>query len=165
MLSVAYREALVELLEILKYTDQNYVNKIPKQLLKFFKENASTTYKFTMDESKEIKDLKLKKETKGLLSMVYRNYWCTPEERAEYDKLLLNNQKLFEAELREKYNPDKIFENSKYQIQQETSSNQSQNEPVSDESTSLTNYNSNIFTQILNKIKLIVNNIIHSKKQ
>lgn len=32
-MTVAYKEALVELLEILKYTDQEDVNKIPKSLV------------------------------------------------------------------------------------------------------------------------------------
>ena len=109
-MTVAYKEALVELLEILKYTDQEDVNKIPKKLLVFFRKNASTTYKFKIDENVEIKNLKLKKETKGLLTMIYRNYWCSAEERTKYDKLLQNNQKKFDDALREKYNPDKIFE-------------------------------------------------------
>lgn len=114
MLISDYREALVEVLEILKHASIEDLNKIPKKLLLFFKENASPTYKFTIDENKEIKDLKLKPETKGLLAMLYRNYWCPPEKRDEYDKHLNDNQKLYDAMIREKYNPDKIFENNKY---------------------------------------------------
>lgn len=114
MLVSDYREALVEVLEILKHTNEKDRNKIPKKLIAFFEKNASTTYKFTFDESKPIKDLNLKPETKGILAMIYRNYWCTQEERLEYDNLLNNNQKLYDEHLREKYNPDKIFENNFY---------------------------------------------------
>ncbi len=114
MLISDYREALVEVLEILKYASQEDRNKIPKRLLLFFEKNASPNYKFVIDDNKEIKNLKLKPETKGLLAMIYRNYWCTPEERKKYDKILNDNQKLYDTMIREKYNPDKIFENNSY---------------------------------------------------
>lgn len=158
MLVSDYREALVEVLEIIKYASPKDRNKIPKNLLLFFQRNASPTYKFTFDTTKELKDLNLKPETKGLLSMIYRNYWCTPEERLEYDKLLNNNQKIYDKILREKYNPNKIFENNFYStpaktpVDQETEENvESKN--VIEENQSLVVYHQNIFSKILEKLQ------------
>lgn len=156
-----YREALVEVLEILKHAKKEDLDKIPKNLLSFFKRNASPTYKFTFDENKELKDLNLKDETKGLLAMIYRSYWCTPEERAKYDKLLLENQKQYDEMLREKYNPDKIFENNFYQKPLETnyqeSEENSQVEDSNQENQSLIIYTQNIFTRILEKLQEFFN--------
>lgn len=159
MLVSSYREALVEVLEILKYTDQSDLEKIPKKLILFFQKNASPTYKFTFDENKEIQDLNLKSETKGLLAMIYRNYWCSPEERVEYDKLLSQNQELYEEMLREKYNPDKIFENNFYSNPFENQDKE-QNEDVQvdnniniQENQSLILYSQNIFSKILKKLQ------------
>ncbi len=163
MLVSDYREALVEVLEILKHTSKSDRDKIPKKLILFFEKNASTTYKFTYDKNKEIKDLNLKPETKGLLAMIYRNYWCTPEKREEYDELLRHNQKLFDDLLREKYNPDKIFENNFYsnpfesnEQKEEESTISSDQEPTV-ENQSLVIYSQNIFSKILEKLQNFFN--------
>lgn len=159
MLVSDYREALVEVLEILKHTSEKDRNKIPKKLILFFEKNASTTYKFTFDESKPIKDLNLKPETKGILAMIYRNYWCTQEERLEYDNLLNNNQKLYDEHLREKYNPDKIFENNFYSNPFETQI-QTENpilENTTEEKTSLLFHSQNVFSKIFEKLQNFFN--------
>lgn len=161
MLTESYKEALVELLEILKYANKDEISRIPKKLMNFFKKNASSTYKFTIDEKTGIKDLKIKKETKGLLTMLYRNYWCNINERKEYDISLARNQKLFEADLREKYNPDKIFEKSNaYSEDNSTSTSLSNNinknfdEEIPEEiEKQLISYKENFFYQILEKIR------------
>lgn len=160
MLVSEYREALVEVLEILKHTRKKDRDKIPKTLLLFFERNASPTYKFTFDENKELKDLNLKNETKGLLAMIYRSYWCTPEERAEYDKLLIQNQKIYDDMLREKYNPDKIFENNFYQNPFENKKQESEeNSQIEEnqETQSLIIYPQNIFSKILTKLQEFFN--------
>jgi hypothetical protein len=157
-MTVAYKEALVELLEILKHTDQEDVNKIPKKLLVFFRKNASTTYKFKIDENVEIRNLKLKKETKGLLTMIYRNYWCSIEERPKYDKLLQNNQKKFDDALREKYNPDKIFE-KKQTIQTEPEICEEQTQYIEQ---SITEYKETFFTKIVERFKNFIQKFAHS---
>lgn len=158
MLVSDYREALVEVLEILKHARKKDVDKIPKKLILFFEKNASPTYKFTYDNNKEIKDLNLKPETKGLLAMIYRNYWCTPEKRAEYDELLKKNQKLSDELLREKYNPDKIFENNFYSNSFESNEIKTDEENTVEQETiqetkSLVIYTPNIFSKIFRKLQ------------
>lgn len=161
MLVSDYREALVEVLEILKHTNEKDRNKIPKKLILFFEKNASTTYKFTFDESKPIKDLNLKPETKGLLAMIYRNYWCTKEERLEYDTLLNDNQKIYDEHLREKYNPDKIFENNFYsnpfETQNQVQDKNSVIENTTEEKHNLIIYSQNIFSKIFEKLQNFFN--------
>lgn len=143
MITKDYQEAFTEVLAIVE-TDQNFKSLIPVKLLELFKENASKTYEINFDLNLKIKDMPLKQETKGLLGMLYRNYSCTPEQRKEYDKILYNNQTLYDEKLREKYNPDKIFENSNIVEHNE--------EPVK-ENNSMIVYKENIFSKLINKIK------------
>ena len=91
MLSVAYQEAIVEVLSILSISPKEEVNKIPKKLMNFFTRNASTSYTFYIKPNTLIKDMSLKKETHSLLAMLYIKYLCTPEEKAECDTLLRKN--------------------------------------------------------------------------
>lgn len=43
--------------------------------------------------------------------MLYRNYFCSEEERQEIDQKLQENEEKYQQQLREKYNPDRIFNN------------------------------------------------------
>ncbi|MCM1027692.1 MAG: hypothetical protein NC432_14785 [Roseburia sp.] len=92
-LSEEYCKACVELLAILKQASREEMEKIPKKLLDFFERSCDPYYVFTPGKGEEIKDMKLRKETKGLLAMIYRNYWCAAEQRREYDRLLAENDR------------------------------------------------------------------------
>ena len=81
MVSIEYSEAIVEVLEILQYSDDNIIEKIPKKLMKFWQRNKSTTYKPNLDHSKSINEMDLKKKTKSIISMIYLNYLCDDEEK------------------------------------------------------------------------------------
>ena len=109
MLNEGYREACTEVLDIFNHTEQELVDKVPKQLIELMKENASETYRPELDYSKEFNEMGLKQETLNFLAMIYRNYWCTEEERLEFDKLLSENEKKYQAQIYEKYNPDNLF--------------------------------------------------------
>lgn len=109
MITKEFAEALAEINEILKYLPEEYVEKIPKKLRDFFKEIESKEYKTNIDPYKTLDEQDLKPKTKTLITVLYRNYWCNEEERAELDKILIENDKKYEEELREKYNPDNIF--------------------------------------------------------
>ncbi|MCM1190604.1 MAG: hypothetical protein NC541_15085 [bacterium] len=92
-LSEEFSKACVELMAILKLASREEMEKIPKKLLDFFEKNSDPYYVFTPGKGQEIKDMELLKETKGLLAMIYRSYWCTEEQRREYDRLLAENDR------------------------------------------------------------------------
>ena len=111
MIDIRLREAITEVLEILKNADNTYMEKLPEKFKKFLNDNKSTSYIPEIDFSKELKDLKIRKETKELLGIMYLNYWSNDEEKKEYVKLLSENEKKYQEELTEKYNPDNLFKN------------------------------------------------------
>ena len=109
MINKELSEAFVETLDILEHMDKETVNKISPAFMEYLYKNASQTYKPNLNHNVGIKNMKLKKETKIILAIIYRQFWCDDEKKKILDKRLLNNQKNFEKEMREKYNPNNIF--------------------------------------------------------
>lgn len=109
MITNEFKEATTEIDEILEYLPSEYVEKIPLKLREFFKKIKIENYQSNIDPYKPLDDQDVKPKTKTLLTILYRNYWCNEEERAELDKILIENDKKYEEEIREKYNPDNIF--------------------------------------------------------
>ena len=137
----AYKEAFAEVLEILKNSDENIINKIPKKFINFLDENKDKNYIVKIDFSNENWEDYTKQETQAILALIYRDYIVSPEQR---EKLLSEeNEELIKAEkqLREKYNPDNIFE--KHNKPQEEHQN----------NVSITEYKDPIFKRIINIIK------------
>ena len=107
-----YAIAITELLHFLKGFSDEELNKIPKELMNFFEENADKNYKCNFDYNANIEDLQLRDETYGLISMICYNYWCeTPEEKKHYLDLLNESEKEYQKHISEKYKPDKLFAN------------------------------------------------------
>ena len=101
-----------EINEIFKYLPKEEVEKIPSKLREFFKEISSKDYVTNINPNIPLDKQQIKEKTKDIIALIYRNYWCSEEERKELDQKLIENDKKFEEELREKYNPDNIFKNN-----------------------------------------------------
>jgi len=109
MVDTELRQGISETLEIMEHIDKVYIEKIPKEFIDFLDKNKSANYIPNLDHTKKINEMDLKEETKHLLSIIYMMYWCNEEERADYIKLLKQNEKNYQNEINEKYNPDKLF--------------------------------------------------------
>lgn len=116
MVSIEYSEAIVEILDILKNSDDTIYKRIPNKLIEFWQRNKSTTYKPNLDHSKPLNDMELKEKTRDLITMIYLNYLCDDNEKEAMINTLKNNEKNYQLELREKYNTDNIFKNRKKEI-------------------------------------------------
>lgn len=114
-----YSEALAEISYILKHTDKVLVQKIPNKFLKHIEENKDKNYIVKIDENVPLEEQKLKEKTKNLMALIYRNYFCTEEEKKQYDNLITENQKRYDEELRQKYNYDNLFKKEKKEPIQE----------------------------------------------
>ena len=114
MISNEFAEASAELNIIFQYAPNEYVEKIPRRLREFFIKVESKTYHPTINPNKTLEEQNIKEKTKDLIAIIYRNYWCNEEERKELDQKIIENDKKYEEELREKYNPDNIFKNKQH---------------------------------------------------
>ena len=108
-----YATAYVEILEIIKNMDQQFKEKIPTQLISFFEENKDKNYNFKFDNVIKLEETNIifSQKTIDLLAMLQLKYLASEKEKAELTKSLEENDIMFQAELREKYNPDNIFKN------------------------------------------------------
>ncbi len=110
--------AYAEVLEILSFTHISLVEKVPKKLISIFKNNALSTYEYHLDRTIPLENQELSQETATLLTLISLNYWCSPEEKKELQKILIENEKEEKLELEEKYNVNNIFNNPKTETQE-----------------------------------------------
>lgn len=103
--------ASAEILDIFQYLPAELKNKIPDKLIKLFEESAVTNYQSMIDPDKSITDQKVTEKTKTLLSILYLRYWANEEEKQETYEKIKQNEVLHQQQLREKYNPDDLFNN------------------------------------------------------
>ena len=148
MVTEEYRIAITETLDILNHTRKEDVNKISTKFMNYLKNNASETYKPSLDHSKSIKDMQLKEKTRVILAIIYRKFWCNEEQKKEFDQQIKNSELRHQAELREKYNPDNLFK------KQEQLKNI---EDVMKNEVAMTEYKESIFKKFINKMKSIFN--------
>ena len=130
MLSAKYSEAAVEVLDILNHMGKEDFEKVPTKFITMLEESASKDYVCELDYSKRLIEMDLSnssyqvlaatyKETKALLGVMFRNYWCSEERREAYENKISENETKLQEELRTKYNPDNIF--SKPSIEENSS--------------------------------------------
>lgn len=109
MVSIEYRNAYSEVLEILKYISEEELNKIPEDMIKTFKENANNDYYFSYNPDKTLDEQLVSKTAKYIIAILFRDYWATQNQREK----ILNKEKYdlieLEKKKREKFNPDNIF--------------------------------------------------------
>lgn len=103
--AMAYREVV----EVLKYISKEEIDKIPEEVVKYYKDNMDTTYEFYINTEKSFEEQVLMEKTKIVLAMLYRDYWATEEQREKIrlkEKYDINK---IETENQEKYDVENIF--------------------------------------------------------
>lgn len=113
MIDDTYSEAVAEVLDILSHTSKDDLEKIPIKFINFLEKNKSKTYKAELDYSKNINEIKLKSKTKAMLGLIYMNYWADEEEKKNFKQKIRENEIKYQAEMRQKYNPNNLFDKNK----------------------------------------------------
>ena len=103
------RTAYAEVEAILNILEDEYVNKIPQKVRKFFSDEKIEDYRPVINVNVPLTEQNLKRETMILLAILNLNYWCdTSEEKQEIlDELSMNEKE--KQKLLEEYNPDNLF--------------------------------------------------------
>ena len=111
---IAYAE-IDSFIELLPRAEKE---KIPSKLKQYFKDekDKETTKKLSMYIP--IEKQNLQEETWNLIAMIYLKYLCEDEEeKKELEQIYDENEKKYREEMKEKYNPEKIFkEREKQQV-------------------------------------------------
>ncbi len=116
--------ACTEVLEILKNIEEIEYEKIDKDFILMLEECKDKRYQFKVDPIFEFSELKLTDATHDLLGYIYRKYWATKEEKKEFDKAVLENEKAEKEKeaLKKTYYelfPDETIEDRVKEIKQE----------------------------------------------
>lgn len=104
-----YREAFSEIDEIFKLMPISFINKIPTKFRDMIHNEKSKEYQPIIEEPLE--NYTLKDETIIILSLIYRDFLCSKEEKERLKMRDVQRMKEVEEELREKYNVDNLFKN------------------------------------------------------
>ena len=145
MISVKSQNAMAEVLWYLNGIKEDDIDKIPKDIINFIKENASKEYNCTFDYNKPLKELDLLDETRGIIAILCYKYWCTTKEQKElYLKKLNSNEKNYNIKMNEKYNPNNLFKKAD-QKREDIQNNENNAKMVK--------YKESIFKRILVKIQ------------
>lgn len=110
---IEYKRAFKEVYEILKYVSSEDLKKIPSEILITIKENMQLDYEYKINNISDFQNQEISEISKAILSVFYRDYWATEEERKEIKEKESFERNKIEEEKRKKYNPDTIFENRK----------------------------------------------------
>jgi len=84
-----YADLAAEMNILLRYIDDELVEKIPQKIIEFFQDIASPTFHSKIDPRFPLDEQYLLPSTECMLTLLYRQYWCSDEERAELDKALI----------------------------------------------------------------------------
>lgn len=101
--------AYTEVLVILKNLDYAYYS-IPIEIIEKMKSECNLNHNFKLQKDLPIQKQKLLDETKAILSVFFRDYWATEEQRNKILEKEKYDLKLLEDQKRKRYNPDDIFQ-------------------------------------------------------
>lgn len=131
------RQAYSEVYTVLQNMPAEYIEKIPKKLLRLFEAERLENYEVNINKSNPIDKNYLSKKSIALIAVLNYKYWCPNKKIKEdlYKQYESNN---------EKYNVDNIFNNKqqeKQQIYEEVNNMQ------------LVEYKKSFIKKLINKIK------------
>lgn len=107
-----YKNALAEVDCILGLASDEIIEKIPNTVLNFIKNQKNQNYKLEINDELSLSEQNLMKETRAIISLIYRSYLCSPSMKRKYkidDEIELIKENM---RLQEKYNPESLFKKS-----------------------------------------------------
>lgn len=107
--SLAYSEVCT----ILNMLEDEYKERVPKNVMDFFEEERDKEYNPIIDVNIPLEKQNLKRKTIVLLAILNLNYWCDSEEEKQeiLDSFAKNEElkRIKEKELTENYNINNLF--------------------------------------------------------
>ena len=146
-MNIETRQAYSEVNNFLEVIDKEMSDKIPKKLRNYFKREMDKDYIPKINPEIPIKSQNLRRKTIAIISGLNLQYWCNEEEKQKLLQIYSNNEKNYQAELREKYNPDNLFKKQKNYVQN------LENNTITEETTIVEYKEKNFLQKIFDKIK------------
>lgn len=149
MIAENYACAYKEVIEVLKYTKREDVNKIPPYRILLWKTNMKKDYDFKIDTSKTLEEQNLSNEAKAIIANIFKKYWATDYQKERIEAKEKYDMEKLDKEKYEKYNPNNIFKSQRQKRQTNIETDNTIDNVV------MVKYKESLFTKIFNKIKCI----------
>ena len=81
-----YKKAFCEVLYILEHMENKYLERIPKKIIEFFREQKSQYYKVDLSTNMPLEEQELLEETKAILAFLCRKYLCDYETKKKLEE-------------------------------------------------------------------------------
>lgn len=102
-----YRKAFSEVSEVLKAMPDNLLKKIPNKFINIVEKEKLDNYKIRLCDN--IEEQVFSEEAIIILGIIYKDFLCDENERNELELIDNEKIKIYEDELRAKFNPDSMF--------------------------------------------------------
>ena len=142
-------EIYVDISVIISMMPTEMKSKISNNFINFIENNKSNNYISNINPKIPLKEQDIRKETKEMMGIIYRDYLCNDKERINLLQQEKRELEKLETEKREIYNPDNIFNRN----------NLKENDNVNDikNEVAMVEYKETFFRKFIKKIK----NIFH----
>ena len=140
-----------EVYSVLNLLNENDLRRIPEDILFFIKANMSEDVDY-MDKNQSLDEIKITRDAEDMLMLLTYHYLCDDTEKVDMNKAMEENEKIHQAELKEKYNPDNVFNNVKSSDTQSNRGNTSSNNSTN-ESVDIIVTKESFISKIINKLK------------
>lgn len=133
-----------EVLSILAFCDEELIKKIPTQVMRKLMEIAADSEEsYYIEKNKKLCEQYITEESKDLISLIFYSYIADENEKKELLDAWNKNEDVYQEKLREKYNPDNIFEKRRTTYNEQAITNE----------LAVVEYKETLINKIINKIK------------
>lgn len=109
-MSAEIKKAYSEIYEILQLLGSEFVDKIPNEFIEFIDKEKDNDYYPNIKKDIPLEEQNLLEDTINILAMLKLDYWCENEsEKEELRNILIENERIYQEDLREKYNLNNIL--------------------------------------------------------
>lgn len=143
---VNYNKRLAEVDEILKYLPEKELLKIPDYIRQEIKDKKDKEYIWKYDDSKELKDNNLNRDTIIIMSYLNMKYLLNDEQKKFMQQVYKLNEKKLEEAKSKKYSTEELFKKNKLQKEDLKEIELVKNQ-------ALVEYKESFFKKIINKMK------------
>ena len=133
--------AYSEVYEIINLMSYDLRSKIPSKFIDLIMAQKDENYIPKIARDIPLKEQNLREETISILAYLKLNCFCDNEEKKQFVKMLNENERKYQEELRERYNPDNLFVNKETKVE------------TIEKSVAMVKYKESIFIKIKNWFK------------
>lgn len=104
-----FQKAYAEVLVIFNYMPKEDINKIPQNVINGFELNKDKNHHFEINSEKPLEEQDMLEETKDILSVLFRDYWASQEQKNKILAKENHDRMISEEEKRKKFDVNDLF--------------------------------------------------------